>query len=150
MIARRTFCIGAVAVGVGACSRGDKEDDKGPPSISYGTEICDRCRMVIDDERHAAALRSGDEWLLFDDCGEMITSAKEQQDGELVAWVHDFDTKEWVEAQKAYYVWLPDLNTPMGTGIIAFSEQGRAEARATESGGWFKGWDAMLAEWSIE
>ena len=78
MIKRRTFLLGAVAFGLGAC--GGDDDDAGPPEISYGSETCDRCRMVIGEERHAAALKGDDgEWLLFDDTGEMVATAQDSR-----------------------------------------------------------------------
>lgn len=149
MIRRRTFLLGTVALGLGACG-GDDKDDAGPPTISYGTETCDRCRMVIGEERHAAALKAEDgDWLLFDDTGEMIATAQESAAQERAAWVHDFEQLSWIDAKVAVYVLLPDGKTPMGTGIIAYADAVRADARVTEGGGWKKSWTEMLSDWSM-
>jgi hypothetical protein len=69
MIRRRSFLLGAVALGLGACGGDDKGDDDGPPKISYGTETCDRCNMVIGEERHASALKEKDRLTVYQrDC----------------------------------------------------------------------------------
>jgi copper chaperone NosL len=144
------FLLGIAAVGLGACG-GDDDNAEGPPSISYGEETCDRCNMVIGDERHATALGSGDsEWLLFDDTGEMIMTVQAEGLGERLAWVHDFEKIDWVDATAAIYVWLPDRNTPMATGIIAFSDRSRADAVAAERGGWAMSWTETLTGWKME
>ena len=150
MIRRRSFLLGAVALGLGACGGDDKGDDDGPPKISYGTETCDRCNMVIGEERHASALKekNGD-WLLFDDTGEMVATIQEAGAGEQKAWVHDFEQLTWHDATTAFYVWLPNRITPMATGIVAFADQTRADAKAQELGGWSKSWSALLADWTM-
>lgn len=149
MIDRRTFLLGTAALGLGACG-GEEKPDEGPPNISYGNEICDRCNMIIGDERHAAAFMGSDkEWKYFDDCGEMITVIQELNLSSPIAWVHDYEQKTWVAAADAFYVWMPSGNTPMGTGVVAYSDQARAELKAEETSGWWKDWPTMLSDWSM-
>lgn len=149
MITRRSFLIGVAVVGLGGCGGDDNGDDDGPPAISYGSETCDRCNMVISEERHAAALKGDDEWLAFDDCGEMIAYAQENAMTDRTAWVHDYEQLTWVPARDAHYVWLPNRTTPMATGIIAYADKERAEAKVAETGGWSKNWSATVADWSM-
>ena len=89
MITRRSFLIGVAVVGLGGCGGDDNGDDDGPPAISYGSETCDRCNMVISEERHAAALKGDDEWLAFDDCGEMIAYAQENA---MTTWIAGYQS----------------------------------------------------------
>jgi hypothetical protein len=106
--------------------------------------------MVIGEERHAAALKVADgEWLAFDDTGEMVVTAQDSAGGDINAWVHDFETSAWHDAATAFYVWLPNRSTPMATGIVAYGDQARAEAKAQEIGSWSKSWTAMLADWTM-
>ena len=150
MITRRSLLLGVGALGLGACGGDDKTDKDGPPKISYGTETCDRCNMVIGEERHAAALQGADgDWLLFDDTGEMVVSAQVAATGDTKAWVHDYEQGTWHEATTAFYVWLPSRSTPMATGIVAFADQARADGKAQETGGWSKSWSAMLTDWTM-
>jgi copper chaperone NosL len=140
---------GVAALGLGACGGDDKKDKDSPPTISYGSDTCDRCNMVIGEERHAAALKGADgKWLTFDDTGEMIATAQAES-GAIKAWVHDFEKVTWHDAATAFYVWLPNRNTPMASGIIAYADQARAEAKAQETGGWSKSWTAVLTDWTM-
>lgn len=93
-----------------------------PPTIRYGEDKCADCDMIINDERFAATaireIHAGDyESLLFDDIGDMVRYMKEHSDQKFAAvYVHDYDTKAWIEAEKAVYVdsntsrrqWQPD------------------------------------------
>jgi nitrous oxide reductase accessory protein NosL len=150
VIRRRTFLLGVAAIGLGACGGDDTKGDDGPPKISYGSETCDRCNMVIGEERHAAALKGADgNWLAFDDTGEMVLTAQDSTGSDYEAGVHDSETMAWHDAATAFYVWLPNRSTPMATGIVAYGDQARAEAKAQEIGGWSKSWAAMLADWTM-
>lgn len=148
MIPRRTLLLGVVALGLGGC--GGSAKSEGPPRIVYGEDICERCRMAINDDRHAGAIVTEDATLRFDDIGELVAAAQEQGaiDGKI--WVHDFESKEWLDGTAATYAWMPSRVTPMGTGIVAFEQRSRAESFAAEQGGWWKSWAGMLAEWRWE
>lgn len=118
----------------------------GPPEINYGRDICTGCGMSVDDPRFATAYRpeAGTD-KVFDDLGGMIIYAR--QSGELessAAWVHDFETEEWIVADEAFYVPTGDVATPMGHGILAFSTRARADAFATGVGGEVITWDAVI------
>lgn len=118
----------------------------GPPEINYGRDICTGCGMSVDDPRFATAYRpeSGTD-KVFDDLGGMIIYAR--QYGELdssEAWVHDFETEEWIVANEAFYVPTGAVATPMGHGILAFSTRERAEAFATEAGGEVITWEVVI------
>jgi hypothetical protein len=59
-------------------------------------------------------------------------------------FVHDFTTREWVGADRAWFVVSPTIDTPMASGIAAFAteEGGRAEQGAV--GGRIARWDDLL------
>jgi len=43
------------------------------------------------------------------------------------AWfVHDFDSEAWLRAEAAWFVFGPDVDTPMGHGIAAFADEASA------------------------
>jgi copper chaperone NosL len=70
----------------------------------------------------------------FDDIGGMVAYIDEISEDVAVFWVHDFDTEEWLKAEEAFYV-ESQQQTPMGFGVIAFSDQQRADQWATENEG---------------
>jgi hypothetical protein len=39
----------------------------------------------------------------------------------------DFDSRQWIKADDAYYVRSPELTTPMNGGIVAFVDQSKAQ-----------------------
>ena len=119
----------------------------GPPEINYGRDICIECNMIISEARFASAYRSADgSERIFDDVGGMILHGRET--GELedaTAWVHDFETEEWVEATEAFFVPTRSVASPMGHGILAFADQARAEAFAADLDGEAITWATVLA-----
>jgi len=116
-----------------SCSSGPNLDE--PPEIRYGEDTCDRCLMIINEARYAAATVTSDgQARRFDDIGGMLAYTQETAEDVAVFWVHDFDTEEWLKAGEAYFV-KSDHLTPMGFGIVAFAEQSRAESWAGQEGG---------------
>jgi copper chaperone NosL len=108
-----------------ACGRGPDLDE--PPDIRYGADVCDRCAMIINEARYAAAYVIPDgETRLFDDIGGMVAYNDEVAEDVAVFWVHDYDTEEWLKADEAYFAKSEELLTPMGFGIVAFASQERA------------------------
>lgn len=119
--------------------------ESGPPEILYGLEECSACRMIISEERYAAAItREGFETLKFDDLGCMLRSrGKIAENAEI--WVHDVDTGEWVDGTAAWYLRSDPTLTPMGSGVLAFS----ARALAVQRGGpdeQIYDWTALLEQ----
>ncbi len=102
-----------------------------PPEIAYGQDVCDRCNMIISEEKFAAAYwTEAGEARRFDDIGGML--AYVQDTGEEVAtyWVHDVVTGEWLRADEATFVVDSGLATPMGFGVAACADPAQAEALA--------------------
>jgi copper chaperone NosL len=63
------FCF--VAVLLVAC--GSEVDFDDPPDIVYGEDVCERCSMIINEARYAAAYVTEDgEAHRFDDIGGMV------------------------------------------------------------------------------
>jgi copper chaperone NosL len=98
--------------------------------------------MIISDDRFAAALvvekaANDYEQLLFDDAGEMFAYAGEDNgQSKIVSWfVHDYNSREWLDAQAAWFVEADSLHTPMGFGIAACAQELEAQALAQEWGG---------------
>ncbi len=147
MIFRSVFFVVVLAVLsltlLAACGGGP--DFEEPPEIRYGEDVCDRCLMIINEARYAAAYVTADgEARRFDDIGGMVASIDEAAEDVAVFWVHDYDTEEWLKADEAFYVESDDLVTPMGFGIVAFADRSRAEEWAAEQAGIFRSYSELF------
>ena len=108
-----------------------------PPQIVYGQDVCDRCNMIISEEKYAAAYwTEAGEARRFDDIGGMMAYLGEAPEAVASYWVHDFDSGAWLPAEDATFVLAADLMTPMGFGIVAFAAEAQAQRMVTrrESG----------------
>jgi len=124
-----------------ACG-GGQIDPNTPPNILYGEDVCARCGMIISDDRFASALvveiaANDYEQMLFDDAGEMFAFvAEDNGQSKIASWfVHDYNSREWMDAESAWFVLADSLQTPMGFGIAAVAQELEAQALAQEWGG---------------
>lgn len=136
------------ALSLTAC--GGEADADSPPDIAYGEDVCDRCHMIISDERHSAGVTTEDnDKLVFDDTGEMIAYIQEEGLTTKRIWVHDWQTGEWIDGAKAFFVASMTTETPMGTGMLAFEARADADAFADENDAMVMDWTTTLAEWKL-
>ena len=92
--------------------------------------------MIIGDEKFAAELKDKENNVLkFDDIGCLKAYEKKYELKGVYAWVHDYQSGEWIESNKAFFVHSSQLVSPMGYGIAAFSSLRDAERFAKESNG---------------
>ncbi len=115
---------------------GQSVDLDEPPEILYGQDVCDECSMIINEDRFATSyVTESGEIRRFDDAGGMLFYDQKHQEDVRIYWVHDFETKEWIDAEKAVFVLDDDLFTPMGWGLAPFATQKQAEKYISENGG---------------
>jgi copper chaperone NosL len=123
---------------LGGCSR---EDPDAPPQVHYGRDECQYCGMIIGDERCAAAIRATLDGSMrdyvFDDIGDMFVFERKNAAALSISrrFVHDYETKQWIDAVTAFFIRSEDLHTPMGSGIIAVGDPARAEALQAKCNG---------------
>ncbi|MBZ0114060.1 MAG: nitrous oxide reductase accessory protein NosL [Thermoanaerobaculia bacterium] len=99
------------------------------PEIRLGLDECDHCHMILSEERFAAVVADSvsGERLRFDDLGclasylEIFPKTRDSH-----VWVKT--ESEWLPATEAVFVFVPDTVTPMGSGLLAYSNA--LEARA--------------------
>ena len=91
---------------------------------------CTQCGMTVDmDSKFTAKIVRADTALYFCDIGDLFSYLKKNDAKEGRPEVKDYDTGEWIDAGKAYYVHAENkFRTPMGWGIAAFKERKNAEA----------------------
>lgn len=116
-------------------------------------DTCARCGMLIDDMREAAEiLGSGGRAWKFDDLGEMFAYRSEHHlDPHSIRamFVHDYETRAWLRAERAVYVATPRLHTAMNFGLAAFADPVRAERFAATRRGRVLSYPRVLARPSI-
>lgn len=108
-----------------------------PPEIAYGRDMCDACGMIISEPQFASALLLNDgKTLKFDDAGEMFAYTQNHPELSVRVWfVHDYISRGWINGQTASYVVSSSLQTPMGTGVAAFSDRSSAQAHSDRLNG---------------
>jgi len=134
---RAPFVLASVcAILLLAACAGAPSGELEPPEIQYGFDVCQACGMLIDDPRHAAAsLTLEGAAYKFDDIGDMVRFHAEHHTEQVRAWfVHDFGTEAWLRAEATWFVFGPDVDTPMGHGIAAFADEASAVALAQAIG----------------
>jgi copper chaperone NosL len=125
--------LGSGVLGWG-CGGASHEETR--PQILYGKDACRQCIMIVSDARYAAGYTDEDGMTAaFDDIGCMAEYIREHGKPPYVLWVSDYKSGEWVRAASAWFVRSDDVVTPMGSGIVAVSnESGARELAAKLSG----------------
>lgn len=135
-----------VAVAAG-CEREPRPIE--PPEIVYGEDVCDRCGMIISEERYAAGMmleeEDGRAYRLFDDVAGLVLYEGEHPDARVIGrWVKDYVTRQWLTADSAAYVEAGSLETPMAFGIVA-TGRARADSLAGALDGHVLDWGELIA-----
>jgi len=100
--------------------------------------MCSFCRMTISEKRYAAELVDRDGNLFkFDDIGCMLRFVRDRNlEGKAAAhFVVDYEQRDWLNGERAYYVKSEAIHSPMGGGLVAFRDRAKAEACAANLGG---------------
>jgi copper chaperone NosL len=106
-----------------------------PPAIRLGEEACARCRMIISDERFAAALITPEgETLKFDDMGCMIQHESSGVGPATAYWIRDFGGNGWLNARDAVFLHSKTISSPMGFGLAAGPTAEAMGERASDTG----------------
>ncbi len=131
---RRLPRLAAAALVVATAGCGG-EPAGGPPEIQVGLEECTYCRMILSEEKHAAAIVDATGTATsFDDVGCLVDHLRERPAAPERIWVHDHATGRWIDAEGAFFVRGPQAATPMASGLVAFASRPEAEAHASTHG----------------
>lgn len=120
---------------------GERADPEGPPELRPRLDVCPECGMAIVEVRFAAGYMDPDtgEPVLFDDIGDMVRYLR-RYGIEPVAWVHDRETREWIRADEAWFVYGGGLGG-IHFDLVAFA--GEEEARSRAGPGEVLRWDQV-------
>lgn len=116
----------------------EKETSKvEPKAIDEAVDKCENCKMAVADNADATeiVLKDG-KVLVFDDIGCMVNKwIKANGTDEIeAAFVRSHHDKEWLDYEKAVYVFDPKITTAMGYGVIAFKDEAGAQAFIDKNG----------------
>jgi copper chaperone NosL len=97
-----------------------------PPAILYGRDECEECRMIISDERYAAALVIAENGAFrgipFDDIGCLLAYERGHAEASIAArYVRDAAGTTWLDAASGSFLHSPSLETPMAFGVAALA-----------------------------
>lgn len=116
-----------------------------PPDMSYGVDPCDRCAMIVSEERFAAAyVTPAGEVRRFDDLGCLTAFLVERPEQVAETWVHDQASRAWLRGRQAWFARTATI-TPMGTGLVAVSDEAAAKALVAGARGEALTFDAFRA-----
>lgn len=119
-----------------------------PEPINFGSDDCIHCKMTIEDQRFGAEIVTKKGKILKFDAAEcMINYLKKGKiSEEEVAglYVIDFSNpQKLIDAKKAFYLISPNLPSPMGANLSAFSTKTNADAQKQISGGEVYNWEEV-------
>ena len=118
-----------------------------PEPVPVNQATCARCGMMISIESQSAEwVASGQETLFYDDIGCLATDAQPRAKGG-ARFVH-VGEGGWALAEKAFYARPAEAATPMGYGVVAFRDAGRAAALDRQ--GKARAWEDLIRELAAE
>lgn len=108
------------------------------PSISYGKDLCEHCKMTIMDKKFGAVLVNTKGKNIRFDSGEcMLAFMKSNKSFEVKQRliINYSNPEELIEADKAFYLHGGSVISPMGGGLAAFKAREDAENQQKELSG---------------
>jgi copper chaperone NosL len=121
----RGWCgVTGLAAALGLVAGCQPVDRNSPPPLRFGQEACSQCRMIISDDRFAAALttEAGDT-AKFDDVGCLVKHEAGGFQASTAYWVRDLRADLWLDAREAMFVRSKTIASPMGFGLAAMRTQ---------------------------
>lgn len=128
---RPTLWAWCVIVGVSVFANCQKRTVE--PVAIVPEDMCSYCKMAISEKQYAAELIDSEgQPSKFDDIACMLNFVEKRSVSVSASsfFVMDFDQRQWIKADSAYYVRSSQLMTPMNGGIIAFKDQSKAQEAA--------------------
>lgn len=124
------------------------QTNKLEPAALSPEDMCTNCKMAISEKQFATQFLTKDgDAVKFDDLGclaHYLTRHSPQRREIAALFVVDYETKQWLKAESAFYVHSEKFQTPMQGGFAAFAERPRAEAAAAAQQGRLHNWQELL------
>ncbi len=125
MSAVKTFFFALLLItGFNGCEK--KEITTDLQEVHWDRDMCERCKMVTSDRRHAVQVISPETGKahMFDDIGCALLWFNEEKipwKDQAKVWITDVDTGKWIDARNAFYD--ADNVTPMAYGFAAHANK---------------------------
>ena len=119
-----------------------------PVEIS-AEDMCAFCKMALSERQYAAEFLNQDgDAFKFDDIGCLVSQLKTRQSRREIAtfFVVEYDARQWVNAEQAYFVRSEEFKTPMSGRVVAFKDRPKAEEAAAKYHGSLLGFDEVFGE----
>ena len=118
-----------------------------PKPINYGTDICYHCKMTIVDKKFAAqAVTDKGKIYNFDaiECLVQFTEQRPEMEFAYLQVKNYLKPEERLDAKKAYYLKSPDIPSPMGEFLSAYSSSTQAEQQSDHPEAVVLNWKELL------
>lgn len=130
------FVVIAALAAAGGCASGGEPS---PVAFDARLEPCSFCRMTGSNGRTAAQLAApGAQALFFDDIGclrDYLARSGAPAEPRAALFVADYQSGEWIRAERAVYTRSTSVNTPMNSHLIAHASDAAREANEAGRGG---------------
>ena len=117
-----------------------------PQKIEYGHDGCSYCTMTIVDKKHAAQIVTNKGKVYKYDSIECLIKDAKNHIGNEIAFkkVTDFSSIDrFVDAESATYLISPEIPSPMGENLSAFSSKKDAESMQENKKGELFDWNSV-------
>lgn len=119
-----------------------------PDPINFGIDDCIHCKMTIEDQRFGAEIVTKKGKILKFDATECMINylkkGKISEEDVAGLYVIDFlNPQKFIDAKKAVYLISPNLPSPMGANLAAFSNRSNADLQKQISGGEIYSWEEV-------
>lgn len=124
-----------------------------PEKINYGSDACHFCQMTIVDQQHASQfVTSKGKQFKFDAIECMLNEFSERTTENInVILVADYGNPgSMTDAKNATYLISPEIKSPMGAFLSAFSEKDKAERSLEENSGELYNWTSIKEKYSVK
>ncbi len=124
-----------------------------PEQINFGTDACHFCKMTIVDEQHAAQYVTDKGKQFKYDAIECLVNelAEKKPDNVAVSLVADYKNPgKMTAAIDAIYLISPEIKSPMGANLSAFSSEKDALSAKENFEGTIYSWTELLTKFDAE
>lgn len=105
-----------------ACKGSSQSWPPQPVEVHAGEDTCAECKMIISDEHHGAQFfQRNNAVQVFDDFGCLRKHRSLEISENTFFYVRAYQDGKWIPGDQAFFLISPEIASPMGYGIAAFT-----------------------------